>query len=188
MTDKRSFWTSVPATLTGTAALVTAIVGLLNRTDRIESKAATPTVDPAPVHVVEYRTEPPPSVDPKPEPHGNAPIKAKGAEKRRQEKLADPQRERTPLPDISGMWRDTEGTSYVISQSGVQFTVQEITQYVGVTAQGEGVLGDPITFSALTSEGVTVVGELQLSANGSQLSGQYTDVTTGDSLPLVLRR
>ncbi|MFW2388852.1 MAG: hypothetical protein ACN4G0_10975 [Polyangiales bacterium] len=101
-----------------------------------------------------------------------------------------PERDEPPpaARDIGGTWHDVEGTTYIISRNGSRFTIQEVTAHVGVTAQGQGFVGDPITFSARTFGGMTVTGELELSANGRQFSGHYTDVLTDESEAIVLRR
>lgn len=91
--------------------------------------------------------------------------------------------------NINGSWQGVGGQSYIIHQSGSAVTIQEINPILGITAVGQGVIiGQDIDISYTTAIGTVGRARLRISENGQRLTGEFTDLTTGVSMPLVLYR
>jgi hypothetical protein len=90
--------------------------------------------------------------------------------------------------NIGGTWY-ASGVSYFIQQFGTAVTIQEINPIYGVTAAGQGTItGRDISLSYNTVFGTTGSARLKLSADGRQLTGTFTDLTSGFSLTATLYR
>lgn len=92
--------------------------------------------------------------------------------------------------NISGAWRgDEEGISYVIRQNGNAITIQEVNAIYGITAVGQGAITQQdINLSYTTALGTVGRGSLRVSDDGRQITGTFTDQTTGVTMPASLSR
>lgn len=89
---------------------------------------------------------------------------------------------------LTGNWDSPQGLSYVIQQSGDTITFQEFGVF-GVTAQGTGrIVGRTITVNYVVADGTQGSGVLEVSPEGSSISGSVTNGLTGISTPLVMYR
>jgi hypothetical protein len=95
----------------------------------------------------------------------------------------------TQYANIGGTWYGGGGVSYLIQQIGSAVTIQEISSIYGVTAVGQGTItGQDISFSYSTALGTRGRAQLKLSADGRQITGTFTDLASGFSLPAALYR
>jgi len=91
--------------------------------------------------------------------------------------------------DINGTWQAAGGISYVVRQNGDAVTIQEVSPIYGITAAGEGVIKQQdITVSYVTALYTTGRGILRVSDDGHQITGMFTDLSTGVSIPAALFR
>ena len=91
--------------------------------------------------------------------------------------------------NISGTWQSAVGLSYVIQQNGPQVEVQEMGAYGPTGGAGQGTLsGYTLDLQYRTSTGSVGRGLLQIAPDGHQISGAFTDFSTGMSIPTVLYR
>jgi len=92
-------------------------------------------------------------------------------------------------PPVSGTWTGENSLTYVITQSGDSVTIREMSPLYGITAIGQGTFDRRrLTVSyrtALDSEGTA---DLEMSDDGRQLTGSFTDSSSGVSVPAVLQR
>ena len=92
-------------------------------------------------------------------------------------------------PAVSGTWTGENSLTYVITQSGDSVTIREMSPLYGITAVGQGTFDRRrLTVSyrtALDSEGTA---DLEMSDDGRQLTGSFTDSSSGVSVPAVLQR
>lgn len=152
--EAKSFWSTLPGILTGCAALITAVGGLIG------ALAAAGMIGPdadVPTSVPEIAT----------------PL---------------PTREVASI-NISGSWLGANGLTYVITQSGHVVTIQEISPVYGVTANGEGTVSGTevdITYSAV--DGSIGIASLIFSEATGELSGTFSNLTTGLATPAILYR
>lgn len=92
-------------------------------------------------------------------------------------------------PPVSGTWTGENSLTYVITQSGDSVTIREMSPLYGITAVGQGSFDRRhLTVSyrtALDSEGTA---DMEMSDDGRQLTGSFTDSSSGVSIPAVLQR
>lgn len=95
------------------------------------------------------------------------------------------------LLEIAGSWLDTSGATYEISQSGAEVRIREISRPYGIPFETASCVGR-VTATAVAAECTTIagtVGEVELTGNESGgLVGQYHDLSTGATVPIMLRR
>lgn len=93
------------------------------------------------------------------------------------------------LPNISGVWQAAGGISYTVQQNGNIIAVQEMNPLYGVTAVGQGrISGQIIDVAYNTIVGTTGRLFLELSEDGSLMTGSYSDTITGMSGEISLYR
>lgn len=116
-------------------------------------------------------------------------------EQRLREMEAQIQRQQTDAPEemsgpnLTGNWQSAQGLTYAITQQGAALTIQEINPFYGITAIGEGTLGDgTIVLSYRTAANTVGEGRLKLSANGRRLSGTFRDTYSGFTTPVQLQK
>ncbi len=93
--------------------------------------------------------------------------------------------------DLSGTWSPPadDPSFYTIEQNGNSLVIQQSLPNLGVLAAGQGQLsGRNLTISYTTVLGTTGRGNATVSADGSQITGQVTDLTTGVTSPLIISR
>ena len=108
----------------------------------------------------------------------------------RQEQKDNPQPRsvKNQVADVSGTWA-AGGSSYKIYQNGTSLTIEEFTAAYGQTAIGEGSInGQDITLTIQTALGSQGTLSLKLSADGTSMSGTYTDHTFNSQSPYTLTR
>ena len=155
--EKKSFWETVPGILTGVAAVITALTGLLAlfiSSDHNKKQSSDPVVQEKVIPVTHHKS-----------------IKS----------------EREPVAeqiDISGIWNDpTLGTQVRIQQNGSQVSSETYYPSTGQRlAVGSGVIsGQTIEGSYQWYDGNRYTAILRLSADGHEISGMYRNVLTGES-------
>ncbi len=91
--------------------------------------------------------------------------------------------------NINGTWRAPGGILYVMQQSGHMVAFREMNPVYGVTAVGQGAInGQDLDISYTTIMGTTGRTLLKVSPDGQQLTGSFTDMSTGASGPVALYR
>lgn len=101
------------------------------------------------------------------------------------EEASEPMR----LPSLAGTWSTAQGVSYNIQQNANAMTLQEVNPIYGVTAVGQGtIVGQNVQFTITTALGTYGSAQLNLSGDGRQLNGYYSDSVTGAVVPLALFR
>jgi hypothetical protein len=91
--------------------------------------------------------------------------------------------------NINGTWYSNDGASYTIRQYGTAITLQEISPGWGVTAVGQGTIyQQTINLDYVTALYTTGKATLRVSDDGNQISGMFTDFSTGMKLPARLYR
>ena len=89
--------------------------------------------------------------------------------------------------DITGAWLGDNGLTYVIQQFGNQATFSEIGFGGMTTATGSGLVDDSAyTFDFASFDGSGGTGRLRL--DGDTMSGSFSNLFTGITTPLALRR
>ncbi|MBI5056724.1 MAG: hypothetical protein HZB61_08930 [Nitrospirae bacterium] len=107
----------------------------------------------------------------------------------RMETAVPPAQPNYELSNISGIWQAAGGISYTIQQSGNMIALQEMNVVYGVTAVGQGSLsGQSVNVAYNTIVGTTGRLILEISKDGRQLTGSYSDAVTGISGPVTLYR
>jgi hypothetical protein len=110
-------------------------------------------------------------------------------EKNRGQQSNEAQESPAQYSNISGTWYAGVGVSYVIQQIGSAVTIQEISSLYGITAVGQGTItGRDMSFYYNTALGTKGRALLKLSVDGQQLTGTFTDLASGISLPTTLYR
>jgi protein kinase-like protein len=123
---------------------------------------------PPPVPEKEFRGEAPP---PPPPENRNLDIEVPGA------------------VDISGTWQSAVGLNYFVQQQGGHVTLQEMSAYGPTGGGGEGTLnGFTLDLHYRAANGAAGRGLLQVSPDGRQMSGSFTDFASGMSVPTMLYR
>jgi hypothetical protein len=111
-----------------------------------------------------------------------------------EDRLHSSEQERRSVPfqqqfDLNGTWHGPLGLSYVIRQSGNVLTIQEISPIYGITAAGEGVIThQDITITYMAADYTPGRGALRLSDDGMQITGTFTNLSTGISTSATLFR
>lgn len=95
----------------------------------------------------------------------------------------------TQHASIGGIWY-AGGLSYVIQQLGTAVIIQEVNPIYGVTGAGQGTItGRDLNLSYYSNVfGAIGSARLRLSADERQLTGTFTNLTTGISSPTMLYR
>ena len=92
-------------------------------------------------------------------------------------------------PQIGGTWTGANSLTYLLIQSGNSVTVQEMSPVYGTTAFGQGIInGRHLNASYRTVLETEGTASLDLSDDGRQLTGTFTDSYSGASTPAVLQR
>jgi Trypsin-like peptidase domain len=112
------------------------------------------------------------------------------------EKMEEPVVASTPSPvlDLTGTWRNVANPaiSYSLDQEGSQVTMEEFTVNMFgpvMTASGEGRLqGKTLTLTYITAFQTGGKSLMTLSEDGQTMSGTFTDLVSGVTLPLSLVR
>jgi hypothetical protein len=92
-------------------------------------------------------------------------------------------------PAVSGTWTGENNLTYVITQSGDSVTIREMSPLYGITAVGQGTFDRwRLTVSYRTALDTEGTADLQMSDDGRQLTGSFTDSYSGVSVPAVLQR
>lgn len=90
---------------------------------------------------------------------------------------------------IGDVWQGSGGVSYIVYQNGSTLTIREINPVFGVTAIGQGVIAQrDVNISYTTAIGTMGRALLKVSDDGRQITGTFTDLTTGVSMPAYLYR
>lgn len=96
--------------------------------------------------------------------------------------------------DITGTWRNVvnPGIFYSLDQEGIEVTMEEFTANMFgpvMTASGEGRLrGKTLTLTYVTAFQTGGKSVMTISEDGQTMSGTFTDLSTGVTLPLSLAR
>jgi hypothetical protein len=99
------------------------------------------------------------------------------------------QNPRSGYPALTGTWMGANSLTYVITQSGSSVTVSEVSPLYGITAVGQGIIdGGHLSASYRTALDTVGTADLDLSEDGRQLTGKFTDSYSGISIPAVLQR
>ena len=188
--NSKSWWQTVPGIVTAITGMITAVTGLLVALYQIG--AFNEDLSPPPRgSITDERAL---------QQLGAEELKSKQKELERklaelQEKIRTSPPENPPMEgpqiwySIAGNWHGVEGSSYVVYQSGNTVTMEEVNPLFGITAVGQGTIsGQDVDVSYVTGLGTVGRARLQVSGDGRQLTGEYTDLTTGVRMPLVLYR
>lgn len=90
--------------------------------------------------------------------------------------------------DISGSWRGTDGI-YMFQQSGSNVHVQLLNWDQVPIGQGTGAIAeDVITIGYVLQDNTGGTARLQVSANGKQMSGNFRNLVTGQTGPMLMIR
>ena len=90
--------------------------------------------------------------------------------------------------NISGTWRGPDGR-YFFQQSGNDIAFQLFAWNQALIAEGAGTITQgTVTFAYARIDNTGGEARLQISANGLQMSGNYTNHVTGETGPIVLVR
>lgn len=165
--EKKSFWETLPGILTGTAAVLTALAGLLT--------------------VIYTRGQKAPESKEKEEVH--APVKKNERDRSVTAALMEkPVRQRV---SIAGLWRDAYlGNQVKITQEGNRVTSVTIDLLSRqMVARGQGLLkGRAIEGSNEWMNGEVYSLSMNVSENGKEITGIARSTTTGQSSPIRLVR
>ncbi len=164
--DKKAFWETLPGLLTGIAAVITALTGLI--AIFVHSNSRSSLADRA-----EARDERP-------------------GERSMASAPAYPKHRDTPrVADVSGSWRDLIlGTQVRIQQKGNLLTTETMNPLTGQhLASGTGVIsGRKIEGPYQWVDGSRYVASLDLSEDGTRITGSYRNTYTGQSGAVSLTR
>lgn len=90
---------------------------------------------------------------------------------------------------VAGNWQSEDGLSYVLVQSGGNISFQEMNPLFGATAEGGGVIsGNSISLVYQTALGTNGKAVLNYHSEEDVLTGSFTDLVSGATLPIRLSR
>lgn len=89
-------------------------------------------------------------------------------------------------PTVTGRWRDAQGGQYQLEQQGAQVNIAGASSLGPVI--GTGLIANNILTLDYTVNGVAYAAQLEISADGGWLRGQYGSAVTGDSGVVVMQR
>ena len=104
--------------------------------------------------------------------------------------ISDPRSEERAFPNLAGNWNSPSGMVYQVTQYGNSVTIREVNPMFGtVTAVAGGqIFGWSFSFPAYTLAGTQGTLSLQVSQDARMMSGQYSDMGTGLTVPMQLSR
>lgn len=90
---------------------------------------------------------------------------------------------------LAGRWQAYDGISYIFEQRGNQVMTQGVNPYGVTVVQGQGVLnGNRLDLSYQHIDGSWGISQLQISANGRQMTGMANNQVTGQAFSISLYR
>jgi len=166
---KKSFWETLPGILTGAAAVLTALAGLL--TVIYTRGSGKPTEDQAKTAIVEDARPAPPKANPK--------------------RVSNVLAQASQTADISGVWKDpSTGISIRVKQNGSRFTAVWLHPMTGQqVASGQGTVnGRKISSDYRWMDGTPYTASLRVSEEGDEITGSYRSPATGETGGVLVTR
>lgn len=91
--------------------------------------------------------------------------------------------------NLTGRWSSDVGLFYLINQYDNVLSIQEFSPMYGITAVGQGqITGQLIRITYQTALNTQGNGVLNVSADGRTITGQFTDLVTGNTSSVTLFR
>lgn len=92
------------------------------------------------------------------------------------------------LANIAGYWSASDASTFQVMQNGANVVLQGYNSGIRYVIGSGQLLGSNLTLQTTNLLGRPGTLALQLSQDGHQLIGQYSDNTTGESMPIQIYR